>query len=1427
MQSPASNARLTRREPPPPPPSSLTPTAPCEADQNPLYLASSAHSSVHSDSDTPGLVQNDRSFTRDALSQGTVGAQPVAPPQNSQESINATSQSHEATTPQIAEKSTANRLDQSSASTPRMWQSVWLRPIVLLIFALYSALLLVALVVLYYYARASNGLSTHISKNHYLWTYGPTAVLVLVLTIWRQIDFACRILSPWEKLATGNCAASHALLLDYISPIAPAVIWSACSSGDWDVLATCMGSLLLRLIIIFSTGLLVLSPTFMSDGGSSFIIDTSFSSSTITSSEVDTDAETGSAAMSYYGIWYDGLAYPYGTAGSFAYETITPASSVAQSTLTATVNGFYPDIHCQAVPMTAKASFEKTYDSNNSVLFSYTAHPPDCPAFSGILYGCSPIDETCPASEELFDLETAVYSTTTDYEERCQKMWFWYITQLRYDRDLQGPADSRLGWNVSYTKVTALAYYPQYTIRPLNLSIEVTNHTQITKVDFSRPMENISTTLTGYSATQFGTDAWNNLGFDQLFYGGPMTLLRLQNSSLTESDLLDSSLLHSSIITTFRGYATQFVHQNLLTNTSRLIEGETQYISQRLHVRPLSTWTMFGGLIALGLCSICVLSYRPKGVITRQPNAIITHAAVLCTSLELQTLVKNTKATTSNLLHKTLKGVELVAAWTPKAGALSYSVQPILKGDPDVSARNTSEKMTVKWWRPIAFSKTFQVWAFVSPISVIVVVQILQHLSDTHRGVINVDNSSAIARSAAPLIASLVMTLIAMSYDSVEFAVLSFGPYSGLMKGSANPQHNLLANYAGHIPLYTIWDCIWRRNPIAAISSVAATIGAVLTIIASGLYTVESIQYSQQLSLSVHDQFESQWRNSSETRTGTIIMDLLEHENATYPAYTFNEMAFPRLSKNSLQLVRASSSSTITLNIPARRAALNCTAVPRQNISVNLTSYTPSVYVSQWTASYNFVMDVPNSCANYRNISDAHTSTIMFQVSAEWDNGTEGARTNFQQARFLVGSDFLPPNTSYQSYSPPAVWSGAGAATNLPECPSLGFIYNMASEFSASTENITAYLCSQGFQEVNTTTVFSTSDMTVSSRQPPIIDEASARWVASVSDTGMFLDQTNNWATWYSLYAPTGEQPSPNIQQLDPFFQTVAYGTEAIPFEELLGPTNEERLLTAVQHVYRKYMAQAINANMRVPAEGPVPEYTAVLPASSTHARLVQHNASKIILQVLLGIMFCCNLIVYPFTRKYRRMLPYCPWSLFGVMALLAGSDLCDGKVMPIGAESMSDKELEKALNGWTFSLGWWGSGNSEQGQRYGIDIGRARQSKGDEMDSAAGKNLNNAAREMSKTPPTSVIPFLSDTTENSGDDDPHAANQASNADQSSQNRDDGFDEPAIPVPKDSKRQGSSISRFPSLLPRGAHPSCDIADHAYQSIHNEDPEGWS
>ena len=57
----------------------------------------------------------------------------------------------------------------------RMWNSIWLHPVVLIGFTALFAALFVTIIVLYDVSEVHHGLNAQVQSNRYSWTYGPTA----------------------------------------------------------------------------------------------------------------------------------------------------------------------------------------------------------------------------------------------------------------------------------------------------------------------------------------------------------------------------------------------------------------------------------------------------------------------------------------------------------------------------------------------------------------------------------------------------------------------------------------------------------------------------------------------------------------------------------------------------------------------------------------------------------------------------------------------------------------------------------------------------------------------------------------------------------------------------------------------------------------------------------------------------------------------------------------------------------------------------------------------------------------------------------------------------------------------------------------------------------------------------------------------------
>ena len=156
---------------------------------------------------------------------------------------------------------TIGRLPDGVQARPReFWTPIWLRKRTLSALAALFASLAAALVVLWTANEAQNGFAPSLSTNHYAWTYGPTAILVVVLSFWRQVDYHCKTMQPWQELHKGCADAQRSVLLDYLSPIHITSLIRAVRYRHTPVIASIAGFVILKIVVLVSTGLLVLTP---------------------------------------------------------------------------------------------------------------------------------------------------------------------------------------------------------------------------------------------------------------------------------------------------------------------------------------------------------------------------------------------------------------------------------------------------------------------------------------------------------------------------------------------------------------------------------------------------------------------------------------------------------------------------------------------------------------------------------------------------------------------------------------------------------------------------------------------------------------------------------------------------------------------------------------------------------------------------------------------------------------------------------------------------------------------------------------------------------------------------------------------------------------------------------------------------------------
>jgi hypothetical protein len=107
-------------------------------------------------------------------------------------------------------------------------------------------------------------------------------VLVCVLAFWRQVDYYCKLMQPWQELRKGQVDAERSILLNYLSPMHTTSLVQAVRHRHAPIAASISGFIVLKANILLSTGVLVLTPV-ESTGPQPFTLNTRFSKSPRTS----------------------------------------------------------------------------------------------------------------------------------------------------------------------------------------------------------------------------------------------------------------------------------------------------------------------------------------------------------------------------------------------------------------------------------------------------------------------------------------------------------------------------------------------------------------------------------------------------------------------------------------------------------------------------------------------------------------------------------------------------------------------------------------------------------------------------------------------------------------------------------------------------------------------------------------------------------------------------------------------------------------------------------------------------------------------------------------------------------------------------------------------------------------------------------------
>ncbi|KAI0410315.1 hypothetical protein F5X98DRAFT_368877 [Xylaria grammica] len=1230
-----------------------------------------------------------------------------------------------------------------------MWNSVWLQTKVLVSFTVLFVALFLVVIILYRVSEVYHGLSNESITRQYGWRYGPTAFLTVVLSLWVQVDYSNKILTPWREMRRDHTEADRSVLLDYVSPLMATVFWRAIKRRHWAVTASILGILLIQLATVFSTGLFVLQPTALEQEDVPITVKSAFDGSDFRLTNTSTTIDT-SPTILYYGTRVYNLAPQPGVDAprGLVVPDFTPLTSPATANgtnYTTTVPGAEASLDCEYFPGLNATKTSLPWWSILSSFFVLNVTTPSC-NISNIIVGQGPDhnfyhqpnatqayegyfgDYICDPSIDYSFYESPDPSNTTSEHRIVMTL-----------ADLRFPAQKTAASAPSYIYIenlTVAVCKSGYTMGDYDVTYMDGIDGQ-SKSWIANKVSSSSSEIPGFSSAQLGAAVQSSLDQTYIGTGGDDWVLSKQvptfyqilsamNGNVSIGHFMDPQRLISSATDAFNGIAVQLINKHMMKPSDTTTRGSVLYQEDRLWVRALSVGFMAAAFILLAGLSIVLLIFRPWNVVPSDPGSIGATALILAESSALRGLLSGLGAARTRQIKQKLSLYKFRSVVSP-GPQKTFTVVPTEHEQPRAAQEkpDDSPPQSEHWWVPSSVKLWFQLSAITLPLILIAVLEVIQHLSDQNNGFVDLGSHGFTTTHAfATYIPAVVAFMVSAMFTSIQLAVCILSPWLALHRGSAPASRSLFLNLTNRLAPHRMFLALKNGNPGEVLIMFATFLAAWLPILVSGLYITVAATTFKMNNLFYEDGL-----------AGTVA-GLIAFDDLAYPEWTYGDLAFNALeAANVPNDIPTGTEVPFSAKLQATRPSLNCSVIsPEAMFPTWDPKATEYGEIPDDKVALNLTYVVPWMCENPRENT---TDLPWFQGFALPKNGSSayfGHASVVSWGSRLYGNgqittDLNRPGAS--SYSPEVVQNWVGGYG----CPSFAVTLGRGSAVNKTAGNNTIYdfdldvttiMCTQHMEVVDTNVTLTLPSLGVISRDaPPTTDDATAEYLINKLSnyTGpIFEFPLNNLLLTLAygtgnITVPAPDGSSGEDNQLDAFVEFLATVNASLPIDSLIGADHTRNLIDATNRLYKTYMPQAIDRNMRTrdlaakvarpdAVAGEVaPLRTTTRPAFPGRLRLKQEAAPKLAIQILLALIVVCAVISRVLLRGMDKLVPHNPCSVAGRAALFADGEVSTRKLVPYGAEWRSESELAKAgvYEGWLFSLGWWESGGV---YKYGVDIG-------------------------------------------------------------------------------------------------------------------------
>jgi hypothetical protein len=717
----------------------------------------------------------------------------------------------------------------------------------------------------------------------------------------------------------------------------------------------------------------------------------------------------------------------------------------------------------------------------------------------------------------------------------------------------------------------------------------------------------------------------------------------------TISLVLKLSIILSTALTTITPFSVQ--DPLVALETSGTLGETAVLVGDRLIVQPLAVQLVVATLVlAILLVLVPVFAVPPKGFLPMNPNTILGTATLLAHSKSILQNLRGLGAGDMPTIQNRMKAGQYRTT-VEYYGSKSFDSTAFIvlsESTEDVTADGDEPYAAGK--HPIALLPISRISILLVIVGIIAILENTLRLSKENAGIGDAQDDKYLYFAWAS-VPALVLTMVSTFLDSMDTSARVVAPYINL-KGGASFSSTIGLNLTDRSTPLAIFKSFQTRNFATLLLAMAALAGSFLATVTSSLFEEMLFTNTVTSELQIQNSFTNEGgsiTNNTINDGVTTAMQILQG-NLPYPAFTFEDLAFPGMElssslPNDVGSLNASSIMT-SATVPAIRARLTCRLYDQSNIVTNLTL----------------------GGSDLAGLGKINPLRITIQ----------GEECNFGTSELTSSHLEVALGTAV----PDQLLFGTDEGPAKVGCSDVYFAWgNLSFASDPPVIAISALACNETNEAVDVATTFFGTELAIDPSFPPLPIESSVRnTTALVDHDAIVLDQPSDVTS--------------SVNRLNPTFAVLTTSRYAIPVDLLGDMSHAETVADALRFQHNIIRTQLTSATLRAPAnttnstlaDPPVDiaeGHDAVsIPANTTDSkgsrRVVQDEISTRLIQGFLGAIVFMSLVAW-ILMPGTDVLPRSPTSIASVAALFADSHNFFG-LLPRGAQWMGKDAVKRAF---------------------------------------------------------------------------------------------------------------------------------------------------